>query len=129
MSDLADVLDIDVQYVPLPEDRLGDATFEGDRIRLGTQEVSVWFHELGHAIHARIVDGLDNVDRKRSEIVAELTAASLMDAYGYPDHSGNAWAYISKYAEDPIQAVYKAMGEVGEVISYIYKQYRKEQAA
>lgn len=122
LSEVAEAMGIKVEYIPLPPDRLGDARRDGSHVRLGTQEISVWFHEFGHAVHARVVDGLDHAFYGDNEVVAELTAATLMDAYGYRDHSGNAWEYIKCYADDPLTAVKRAASDVGEVISYIYER-------
>jgi len=105
-----------VKYLPIAPDRLGDTQPDGSKIRLGTQDTSVFFHELAHAIHARIEGGLKSGQQTDQETVAEFTAAVLMDFYGLKDNSGNAWRYISHYSKDPLLAITKAMGTVEKVL-------------
>lgn len=122
LADIAKTAGIKVKYMPLPPSTLGSAKVDGSSIKLGTQDPSVWFHEFGHAIHARVVDGLDMNMYGENEVVAELTAATLMDYYGYRDHSGNAWEYIKRYADDPLQAIQRAASDVGKIIDFTLRQ-------
>lgn len=115
LMDIAKKFGIDVEYVPVTGERLGDSNIEGSRIRLGSQDPSIFFHELTHAIHARITGGLKGGQHTDQETVAEFSAAVLMDFYGLGDHSGNAWKYISLYADDPLVAITRAMGTVEQV--------------
>lgn len=108
-----------VKYLPIAPDRLGDTQPDGSKIRLGTQDPSVFFHELAHAIHARIEGSLKSGQQTDQETVAEFTAAVLMDFYGLRDNSGNAWRYISHYAKDPLVAITKAMGTVEKVLEVL----------
>jgi len=116
---VAQKFNISVQYLPTLPDRLGDCSKDGNQIRLGTHSPSVFFHELAHAIHARIEGELKGGQTTKQETIAEFTAAVLMDVYGYPDHSGNAWNYISHYAKDPIISITKAMGTVEKVLQVL----------
>lgn len=81
---------IDVSYTPVSPEFLGDCTSDGQKIRLGSYSPSVFFHELAHAMHARLCGKLENGQTREQETVAELTAAVLMNLYGYADHTGNA---------------------------------------
>lgn len=119
LMDLARKFGISVDYVPVPSDRLGDTDTNGTKIRVGAQDPSIFFHELTHAIHARISGGLTGGQQVDQEVTAELCATVLMDFYGYKDHSGNAWHYIKHYAEDPLTAITKAMGTVEQVLSIL----------
>lgn len=119
LADLAKKLGIQVDYIPIAPDRLGDCNQEGSKIRLGTHEPKIFFHELTHAIHARIDGGLKGGQHTDQETIAEFTTAVLMDFYGLGDHSGNAWKYISHYAKDPLVAITKAMGTVEKVLSVL----------
>ena len=42
-----------------------------------------------------------------------------MDFYGLGDHAGNAWKYISLYANDPLIAITKALGTVEKVLAVL----------
>lgn len=119
LADVAKRFGIQVDYIPIAPDRLGDCNQEGSKIRLGTHEPKIFFHELTHAIHARIDGGLKGGQHTDQETIAELTTAVLMDFYGLGDHSGNAWKYISHYAKDPLVAITKAMGTVEQVLEVL----------
>lgn len=118
LMDVAEKLGIEVNYQPLPPDRLGDYSPDSDKIRLGTDSPATFFHELAHAAHKRTNGNLKNGQNDHQETVAELTAAVLMELYGY-DHSGNAWRYIAGYNKDPLTAIMKAISEVGKVLEII----------
>lgn len=113
---------IDVEFVPVTSEKLGDCTIDGRKIRLGTHSPAVFFHELAHAIHAHIDGELKGAQTEEQETIAEFTAAVLSDLYGYGDHTGNAWRYISHYAKDPLTAITKALGTVEKVLSVLLTQ-------
>lgn len=119
LADIAQKLGIYVNYVPVTPDKLGDCKIDGSSIRLGSHDTRVFFHELTHAIHSRIEGGLKGGQQVEQETIAEFTTAVLMDLYGLGDHSGNAWKYISHYAEEPILAITKALGTVEKVLQVI----------
>jgi hypothetical protein len=119
LANIALKLGIDVNYVPVTPEKLGDCKIDGSGIRLGSHDTRVFFHELTHAIHSRIEGGLKGGQQVDQETVAEFTTAVLMDLYGLGDHTGNAWRYISHYADDPIVAITKAMGTVEKVLQVI----------
>lgn len=110
---------IAVEYAPISPDKLGDCQSDGRKIRLGTHDTAVFFHELAHAIHARIDGELKQGQHKTQETVAEFTSAVLMDLYGAGDTSGKAWNYISHYSDDPLIAITKAMGTVEKVLAVL----------
>jgi len=119
LIEVAKKFGIAVEYVPVTGERLGDSDIKGNKIRLGSKDPSVFFHELTHAIHARIDGGLKGGQHTDQETVAEFTATVLMDFYGLGDHSGNAWRYISHYAKDPLVAITRAMGTVEQVLEQL----------
>lgn len=119
---IAQKFGIAVEYVPVVPDRLGDCTKDGKKIRVGTHSPTVFFHELAHAIHARIDGELKGAKTVEQETIAEFTAAVLSDFYGYGDHTGNAWKYISHYAKDPLVAITKALGTVEKVLAVVLEQ-------
>ena len=119
---VAKKFDISVEYVPMLPDRLGDCTSDGTSIRIGSHSPSVFFHELAHAIHAKLSGKLEGKQTETQETIAEFTATVLMDVYGYSDHTGNAWNYIAKYAKDPIVAISKALGTVEKVLTVLFDE-------
>ena len=119
LSEVAKRLGIFVNYVPVAPDRLGDCDVTGRKIRLGSADPTVFFHELAHAVHARLEGQLQGGQHAEQEIVAEFTATVLMELYGLRDHTGNAWRYIEAYAKDPLQAITKALGTVEQVLAVL----------
>ena len=92
------------------------------QIILGAEDAPVFFHELGHAGHARY-EKLLPAQQPEQEAVAELIAATLSRLYGY-EAEGHAWNYIAAYAETKTsEAVgklcYKVLGKVEKVINLI----------
>ncbi len=120
LVEVAKSLGIAVDYIPVAPDRLGDCNPDGSKIRIGTHDPSVFFHELAHAIHARIIGKLKGGQNSEQETVAEFTAAVLMDIYGLENHTGNAWRYISHYSDDPLVAITKALGTVEKVLAVLF---------
>jgi hypothetical protein len=134
LLDVAKKFAIDVSYIPITPERLGDTSSDGSRIRIGSHNPSVFFHELAHAIHAQIDGGLKGGQHTNQETIAEFTTTVLMDFYGIKDHSGSAWNYISHYAQDPLLAITKAMGTVEKILAILLNpelngKYRKEVGA
>ena len=119
LADIAKKFNIQVEYVPVTPDKLGDCKTDGSKIRLGSQDTRVFFHELSHAIHARIDGKLKGGQQIDQETIAEFTTAVLMDFYDLGDHTGNAWRYISQYADDPIIAITKALGTVEKLLEML----------
>ena len=122
LTEVARKFGIQVDYVPVTPDRLGDCQIDGSKIRLGSHDARVFFHELTHAIQAKIAGGLQGGQQTSQETIAEFTTAVLMDFYGLGDHTGNAWEYISHYAEDPIVAMTKALGTVEKVLAVLVSE-------
>ncbi len=129
LSAVAKRLGITVAYMPIAPDRLGDCNPDGSRIRIGTHDPSVFFHEIAHAIHARIIGNLNGGQNAEQETVAEFTSAVLMDIYGLENHTGNAWHYISSYSDDPLVAITKAMGTVEKVLAVLFDYDQQMQKA
>ena len=127
LLDVATALGVRVEFCPLPADRHGDVDAAGTVIRVGVEgdgSFKTFFHELGHAVHARIEGkSLQAIQDAQQETIAEFTACTLAHLYGY-DYSGNAWEYISKYNADPIAAIMQALGTVEQVIALIEKTGR-----
>ncbi len=93
-------------------------------IALATKEESVFFHELAHAAHQRILGELKKGQDWKQEIVAELAAVTLCKLIGKTSkHLGNSYQYIERYAKDvnltPWQGCMKVMNDTEKVLDLI----------
>jgi hypothetical protein len=68
-------------------------------ITLGTENENDFWHELGHAAHARI-EKLKGGQDPEQEAIAELAAATLSRLYGNENYVCEAWNYLAHYAEN-----------------------------
>jgi antirestriction protein ArdC len=100
--------------------------FSQDRkeIALATEEESVFFHELAHAAHQRILGELKRGQDWKQEIIAELVAATLCKMVGKTSkYLGNSYQYIEGYAKDanltPWQGCMKVMSDTEKVLNLI----------
>jgi len=122
LAEVAQRWGISVSYGPRPDAR-GSCANDGSQIQLATHDEKVFFHELAHAAHARIAGRLNGQRRSatyhRQEVVAEFSAAVLMQMYGLRDSSGYSWDYISGYSKDPLVAIQRALSTVAQVLALI----------
>jgi hypothetical protein len=94
-------------------------------IALATQEECIFFHELAHAAHAKIIGCLKPGQDPLQEIVAEMASQCLCRLVGKSGerYLGNAYRYIERYAEQtqmsPHMACLKAMSETEKVLNLI----------
>jgi len=116
LLDVAQALGIAVAWAPLAG-ALGHCAADGQDLVVGSHDPAPFFHELAHAVHARLAGRLKVGQHADQEAVSELTAAVLMELYGYGDRSGNAWQYIAGYHPDPLVAITRAIGAVEEVLA------------
>lgn len=121
LMDVADAFGVTVTWTASPGDRRGDYRPGQKKIRINTDDVKTFFHELAHAAH----DKLNNLTGANLEVLAEFTACVLMELYELGDRSGNAWQYISAYSKDPIKAIMKAMATIEEVLQLITEEVKK----
>jgi hypothetical protein len=126
---------ISVKAVPGNYRYYGYFTDGKKEIGLATKEETVFFHELAHAAHCRVLSDDKKVSSWRKEIVAELTAAVLCRMVGKTSkYLGNNFRYIKHYADksnlSPTQACMKVIGEVESVLALILasegNQFRSE---
>jgi hypothetical protein len=83
-------------------------------IGLASKDEAIFFHELSHYAHHRLVGDLRAVPPWEREVVAELAAAALCRIVGKEsDHIGTSHQYIKHYAEQqglsPIKACLKVI--------------------
>lgn len=122
LYEVAKNMGVQIDYLLISENKLGDCLADGSKIRLGSHDVGVFFHELAHAIHARIDGKLKGGQHSDQETIAEFTSVVLMDLYGFTDNTGNAWNYIKQYSEDPLLAITKAIGTVERVLNVLLEE-------
>jgi len=84
------------------------------QIFLATKEESIFFHEMAHAAHERILGQLKKGQDWKQEIVAELSAAVLCHLVGKTSmYLGNNYKYVATYAKEanltPVQGCLKVM--------------------
>lgn len=81
---------------------LGKFIRRGDSaaIALGVKNLATWAHELMHAADARLGNLKEHGQHWRSETVAELGGAVLLEILGFTAESdrGGCWKYIESYA-------------------------------
>ncbi len=80
----------------------------GQAIALGVENLSTWAHELLHAADDRLGQLVERGQHWRSETVAELGGAILLEVLGMPVEAdrGGCWEYVAAYSRDAgIEAV------------------------
>jgi hypothetical protein len=72
----------------------------GEAIQLGVKNLSTWCHELVHAADDRNGKLTEKGQHWRSETVAELGGAVLLEILGFKQEAdlGGCWEYIQSYA-------------------------------
>jgi len=97
----------------------------GTGIALGVENLSTWAHELVHAADDRLGLLKERGQHWRSETVAELGGAILLEALGYEVESdrGGCWEYVNAYATDagiePITACQRALKRTCDAVALI----------
>ena len=94
-------------------------------ISLCTKEESVFFHELAHCSHEKVIGKLKMGQDPLQEIVAELSAHALCRIVGKSGEKfiGNCFKYIEMYSQkikmSPYSACIKVMNDVEKVLNLI----------
>ena len=127
LMDVAREWGISIKAIPGNYHSFGSYSQSRKEISLATKEESVFFHEISHAAHQRILGELKNGQDWRQEIVAELSAAVLCQLVGKTsDYLGNHYQYIERYGKEasltPWQACIKVMGDVEKVLNLILRR-------
>ena len=55
LMEVAQQLGVDVAYAPTKDGSLGNCKTDGSRITLGSEDPGVFFHEMAHAAHKRVM--------------------------------------------------------------------------
>ena len=100
--------------------------FSQDKMEIGlaSKDETIFFHELSHAAHMRIVGDLGTVPPWEKEVVAEFAAAALCKMVGKDSkHMGSSYQYVKHYAEQeglsPIKVCLKVINQTEAVLTAI----------
>jgi hypothetical protein len=103
--------------------------FSQDKMEIGlaSKDETIFFHELAHAAHQRIVGDLRTVSPWEKEVVAELAAAALCKMVGKDSKPlGSSYLYIQHYAEQeglsPVKACLRVINKTEAVLTTILQR-------
>lgn len=108
LLDVVQAWGIRVDYAAIRSAYYGSYSPDRKEIVLCTHDEQTFFHELAHAAHEQVLGALKRGQDWKQEIVAELTAATLMHLFGKRPNDGWSYRYISEYAEKAEKDVYRA---------------------
>ena len=97
----------------------------GQGIALGVENLSTWAHELLHAADDRLGNLTERGQHWRSETVAELGGAILLEALGLEHDAdrGGCWEYVRNYAEsagiEPITACQRCLKRTCDAVALV----------
>ena len=127
LFEVAERYGIKVSYDAFNGRALGSCAMDGSRITLRAHDADVWFHELAHAVAARLTESgtLKGGQDDEQEIIAEMTSGVLCQIYGIAGYECQAWKYIRHYAGDSpekaIRQIFSLMGRVEAIVMDILK--------
>jgi hypothetical protein len=105
--------------------------YKGKAIALSVSNLSTWAHELIHAADDRLGNLNERGQHWRSETVAELGGAILLEALGFEVDSdrGGAWHYVKTYADnagiEPIQACMQVLKRTCDAVNLLLTEAGK----
>jgi antirestriction protein ArdC len=121
---VAERLGVQVQWTSFDNRYYGRYIPSSEEINLSSHDVSVFFHELAHVAHRRVLElrggKLRTGQHDDQEIVAETAAAALCHMYGYDGYLWHGAEYVSYYADDnPGRAAMRVISDVESVLNLI----------
>jgi len=124
LMEVAQEWGISIKAIPGNYRYLGYFSQDRKQIALATKEESVFFHELSHAAHQRVLGELKQGQDWKQEIVAELAASALCKIVGKTfNYLGNHYRYIEAYAKGanltPWQFFLNVTGTTEKVLNLI----------
>lgn len=132
LMEVARELGVSVRGIPFDTLYYGYFNQSSDEICLASEDEVVFFHELSHAAHRKVLgEKLKGGQDWKQEIVAELSAAVLCHLFGKDPskYLGNNYRYISRYAEEagltPVQGCYRVVKDVEAVLGLIFNHAKK----
>ena len=87
-----------MNYLRLSAGVYGLTDYERQVIALATEDWTVFWHELAHAIHRSYEPKTSHGQEPEAETIAQLVAATLARLYGRPDDSFS-WTYLASQAQ------------------------------
>ena len=122
LADVAARWGIDTRYDATRHGEYGSFSKSDAEIRLCTDDVSTFFHELAHAAHSRF-ETLKPGQDSHQETIAQLVACVLGRTYGY-DVDGYTYNYIAHYAgsAEPAEVgrmCYRVLAKVEKILGMI----------
>lgn len=114
--DVAEKLNLKVEYRPMQGTFLGRYTPKNRTIQLCSQDANVYYHELAHAVHSTFFNLA--TDKDKAEIVAEFSACVLSELTGVSGYEFQGYEYIKKYCggeDKPESVLKKIMGVLNDV--------------
>jgi len=135
LFEVAERLGVPVAYVPFVERFKGFYSPGEDRIVLCSHDVRVFFHELAHAAHARVLrergESIRGGQVASQEIVAETCAATLCRLYSFDGYLFSGAESIRSYAngKSPAQAALRVLADVQAVLTLILETAQAEPAS
>ena len=94
-------------------------------IALGVENLATWAHEMIHAADDRLGTLTERGQHWRSEVVAELGGAVLLEIIGHESEAdrGGCWEYVSRYARDaeiePVAACQRVLKRTCDAVALI----------
>ncbi len=116
---------ITVSAIPRQSTILGAYCGQRKEIQLASRDEIIFFHELSHAAHERVIQNLRPGQHWDQEVVAQLAAQTLCFLVGKDgsDMLGNSYVYIERYAKKagltPIAACLRVLDDVEKVLNLI----------
>ena len=98
LIEVAERFGMRVNYLRLSAGIYGLTDYERQIIALATEDWTVFWHELAHAIHRSYEPKTGHGQEPEAETIAQLVAATLARLYGRPDDSFS-WSYIASQAQ------------------------------
>ena len=98
LLDVAERFGLKVNYLRLSAGVYGLTDYERQVIALATEDWTVFWHELAHAIHRSYEPKTGHGQEPEAESIAQLVAATLARLYGRPDDSFS-WTYLASQAQ------------------------------
>ena len=115
--DVAQKLNLKIEYRPMQGNFLGRYTPKNQTIQLCSQDAPVYYHELAHAVHNTFVD-LATYDQDKAEVTAEFSACVLSELSGVSGYQFQGYEYIKRYCggeDKPEVVLKKIMGVLNDV--------------
>ncbi len=125
LADVAERLGVSVAWAPFTSRYRGAYVHGRDAIVLCSHDESVFFHELAHAAHQRVLASrgasLRGGQVASQEVVAEVVAAVLCKLFGLAGHLPHSVDYVDHYAgsQGAGKAAVKVLGDVQAVLAIL----------